>query len=56
MENKKRGRPMYKIDVKLLNELIKKVNNKEISNKEAYYMAKCGKTKWFQIKKMMEVK
>lgn len=58
MKNKKSkiGRPQYIPDLQLLKELYKKIDNNEITNADAWRIAGCGKTKWFELKKKMEVK
>ncbi len=58
MENKefKIGRPAYQPDEQLLKELYKRIENKELKNTEAWRIAGCGKTKWYEIKKKLEVR
>lgn len=55
MKNNKKhnrvGRPTYFIDICMLRQLYKKIDNKEISNIEGWKIAKCGKTKWYELKK-----
>ena len=53
------GRPQYVPNIKQLKQLYIRIDNKEISNTEAWSIAKCGKTKWYELKKkygIMEVK
>lgn len=51
MKNKKIGRPSYVPNFALIKKLIKQVNNKKISNAEAWKMARLQKNKMVSIKK-----
>ena len=54
-KNNKMGRPCYIEDITLLKQLFKKVNNGELTNEKAWKLAKCGKTKWYQLKKKYNI-
>ena len=51
LKNKKVGRPKYIPKVSQLRELYKKIESKEITNEQGWRIAKCGKTKWYQLKR-----
>lgn len=60
MENKKLkkskiGRPKYQLNKKLLKSLFKQVADKTITNEQGWKIAGCKKTKWFELKKQLEV-
>ncbi len=56
MENKNikksKGRPKYQPNIGQLKDLFKQVTDKTITNEEAWRIAHCGKTKWYQLKKL----
>lgn len=59
MENKnikikKIGRPKYQPNIEQLQELFKQVMEKTITNEQGWILAKCKKTKWFELKKKYE--
>lgn len=54
MKNKKIGRPKYQPNIEQLQDLFKQVAEKTITNEEGWKLAKCKKTKWYEIKKEME--
>lgn len=55
MENEKLkrsvGRPQYVVDIEQLQELFKQVEDKTITNEQGWLLAKCKKTKWFELKR-----
>ncbi len=51
LKNNRKGRPKYIENTILIKELIKKIEKNEIKNSEAWRIAGCGKTKWFELKK-----
>ena len=56
MENlkikKSKGRPKFEPNVKQLKDLYKQVADKTITNEEGWKIAHCGKTKWYELKKL----
>lgn len=54
LKNKKVGRPKYKPNLDQLQELFTQVAEKTITNEEGWKLAKCKKTKWFELKKKYE--
>lgn len=59
MENKKLkkskiGRPKYQPQIEQLQELYRQVAEKTITNEQGWILAKCKKTKWYQLKKKYE--
>lgn len=52
LKNKKVGRPKYQPNIKQLKELYRKVEEKTITNEQGWRLAKCGKTKWYELKKL----
>lgn len=48
---KKIGRPKYQPNIEQLQELFKQVAEKTITNEEGWILAKCKKTKWFELKR-----
>ncbi len=56
MENKNikksKGRPKFEPNVKQLKDLYKQVADKTITNEEGWKIAHCGKTKWYELKKL----
>lgn len=55
LKNRKLGRKPYIPNEQLLKELYIKISNKELKNSEAWRIAGCGKTKWYELKKKLEV-
>ena len=52
LKNKKsKGRPQFVPDTKQLRQLFIKVKNKELTNEQAWMLAGCKHSKWFQLKK-----
>lgn len=49
---KSKGRPKFEPNVKQLKDLYKQVADKTISNEEGWKIAHCGKTKWYELKKL----
>lgn len=49
-----KGRPQYIPDFEQLKKLYKQVKDKTITNEEAWNLAKCHKTKWYELKKKFE--
>ena len=47
------GRPKYIPDNALLKELFEKVDKKSLTNSEAWHIAGCGKTKWYELKRRL---
>lgn len=54
LKNKKVGRPKYQPNIEQLQDLFKQVADKTITNEEGWLLAKCKKTKWFELKKKYE--
>lgn len=54
LKNSKIGRPKYQPNIKQLQKLYRQVANKTITNEEAWILAHCKKTKWYQLKKKYE--
>lgn len=54
LKNKKIGRPKYQPNIEKLQELFKQVAEKTITNEQGWILAKCKKTKWFELKKIYE--
>ncbi len=52
LKNNKIGRPKFIANVQQLHNLYKKIENKELTNEEAWNIAKCGKTKWYELKNL----
>lgn len=54
LKKKSKGRPQYVPDAKQLRQLFIKVKNKEITNQQAWTLAGCKHSKWFELKKKYE--
>ena len=56
MENKNikksKGRPKFEPNVKQLKDLYKQVADKTITNEQGWRIAHCGKTKWYELKRL----
>lgn len=51
LKNKKVGRPKYQPNIEQLQNLFKQVAEKTITNEQGWILAKCKKTKWFELKR-----
>lgn len=51
LKNKKVGRPKYQPNIEQLQNLFKQVAEKTIKNEQGWILAKCKKTKWFELKR-----
>lgn len=49
--NKRKGRPQYIPNPIQLKELYQKIDNKELTNEEAWKIAGCKKTIWYNLKR-----
>ena len=54
LKNKTVGRPKYQPQMEKLQELYRKGAEKTITNEQGWHIARCGKTKWYQLKKKYE--
>lgn len=54
INKRSKGRPQYIPNIEQLKVLIKQVTDKTITNEEAWKLAKCHKTKWYELKKKFE--
>lgn len=50
-----KGRPKFEPKIEELKELFKQVENKTMTNEEAWKLAKCHKTKWYELKKKFKL-
>lgn len=54
LKKKSKGRPKYVPDTRILRQLYIKVRNKELTNAEAWEIAGCKHSLWFELKKKYE--
>lgn len=51
LKNKKVGRPKYQPNIKELQRLYAEIRKGTMTNEQAWILAKCKKTKWFELKR-----